>query len=85
MYIYFHLLPHTLINYETEQIDFPNASVGHHVNATANKQAKLLTHGNVCIKFTTSENLPRLVKPPTKQQRPVDIKNPSLMFSNCDI
>lgn len=48
-----------------KQIDFPNTSVGRLVNATAQKQAKLLTHENVCFKFTTSENLPR----PPKQQR----------------
>lgn len=52
-----------------KQIDFPNASVGCLVNATANKQAKLLTPENVCIKFTTSENLPRLVKPPKQRRR----------------
>lgn len=42
--------------------------MGRLVNATANKQAKLLTRENYCARFTTSENLPPLVKtPPPKK------------------
>lgn len=39
------------------------------VNATPNKQAKLLTRENFFTRFTTSENLPLLVKTPPKQER----------------
>lgn len=77
------------INYETEQIDFPKASVGCLVNATANKQAKLLTRENFFMRFTTSENLPLLVKTPQsrsgRRKRPCIWSIPCLMFSNCDI